>query len=93
METIAITAVESLIVGDIIAFMTPTAPRYEVIEHKNETFGDGCTMTLKSLDDGYSRQANWHRGNMVSLLKTNFIPEEADLHQGKTLAEMLETAI
>lgn len=93
METIAITTVESLIVGDIIAIMTPAAPRYEVIEHKNETFGDGCTMTLKSLDDGYSRQANWHRGNMVSLLKTNFIPEAADPYQGHTLAELLEKAL
>lgn len=93
METIAITTVESLIVGDIIALMIPKAPRYEVIEHKNETFGNGCTMTLKSLDDGYSRQANWHKGNMVSLLKTNFIPEDVDLYQGRTLSEILETAI
>lgn len=71
METGPVVTVENLVVGDIIAMMTPTAPRYEVIEHKNETFGDSCTMTLKSLDDGYSRQANWHKGNMVSLLKTS----------------------
>lgn len=93
METIAITAVESLIVGDIIALMTPTAPRYEVTEHKNETFGNGCTMALKSLDDGITRQANWNKGNVVSLLKTNFIPEVSDPYQGRTLSEMLATAI
>lgn len=94
METIAIATVGSLIVGDIFGLMGPgLSDQYEVVETKAETFGDGVTMTLKTLSDGYCRQANWHRLNNVCLLKTNFIPEVADPYQGRTLAEMLETAI
>lgn len=94
METIAITTAGSLIVGDIFAMMGPNnSESYEVIETKAETFGDGVTMTIKTLSDGHCRQANWHRLNNVCLLHTNFISEEADPYQGRTLAEMLETAI
>lgn len=94
METIAITTAGSLIVGDIFAFMGPNSTEaHEVIETKAETFGDGITLVVKSQKDGHYRQSNLHRLNNVCLLHTNFIPEVADPYQGKTLAELLETAI
>lgn len=99
METIAIVTVEKLVVGDVFALMVPNSSKlgaYEVMDHKNESFGDGCTMAVKSLKDGIIRQANWHKWNQVGLISANFLPEEQTLDQlsgGKTLAELLETAI
>ena len=91
MENSIVTTAGSLIVGDVFALMIENSSHYEVIEHTRQAFGPGITMTLKSLKDGICRQANWHEGNLVSLIHTNFIPEPCD--DRRTLAEILETAL
>ena len=99
METIAIVTVEKLVVGDVFAFMVPNSSKlgaYEVMDHKNESFGNGCTMAIKSLKDGITRQANWHKGNQVGLISTNFLPEEPTLEQltgGKSVSDYLAATI
>ncbi|EKQ5213418.1 hypothetical protein P5Q58_001358 [Escherichia coli] len=65
METIAIVTVEKLVVGDVFALMVPNSSKlgaYEVMDHKNESFGDGCTMAVKSLKDGISARLTGTKG-------------------------------
>lgn len=99
METIAIVTVEKLVVGDVFALMVPNSSKlgaYEVMDHKNESFGDGCTMAVKSLKDGITRQANWHKGNQVGLISANFLPEKPTLEEltgGKSVSDYLAATI
>lgn len=99
METIAIITVEKLVIGDVFGFMTPNSSKigaFEVVEHKNEFFGDSCTMAIKSLKDGIVRQANWHKGNQVGLVSTKTEQRKPTLEEltgGKSVSDYLAATI